>query len=283
VTVPDHKELAKGTLRAIIRDVGLTVEEFTELSSGYKLAMRDLEIRGAGTVLGAEQHGHMMAVGFNLYSRLLREAVRKMKGEVVEAPEEAVVDIKVNAYIPDGYVADNEMKIDIYRRIRDTEAVDAMDVLRGELQDRFGTPPSEVEALLEVQALRLSCRTAGVKRVVVAKGHVEAEFAKGREPGPSQIRQVLESCEVPLEFDASEGLRVRFPAPRDRREALRMGRTVLKSFGESASLKHLRSGVVVSGGGTEGGPAGAETSEEDEWGNLSGPGAEEATGEAGKE
>jgi transcription-repair coupling factor (superfamily II helicase) len=212
------------------------IQEFTELSSGYKLAMRDLEIRGAGNILGAEQHGHMMAVGFNLYSRLLREAVRRMKGEEPSPVEEATIDIRVDAYIPDRYIPDNEMKIDVYKRIGGAESVVAVDRLGEELSDRFGAPPGEVESLLEVQALRVVCRAAGIRRVSLVDGRVEATFAPGRAPKPGTMKRVLKDCDTPLEFDSRGGLLVRFEAPRDRRGALRLGRMVLKHFASSANL-----------------------------------------------
>jgi transcription-repair coupling factor (superfamily II helicase) len=229
----------------IPRDRGITpiarrrlaaIQEFTELSSGYKLAMRDLEIRGAGNILGAEQHGHMLAVGFNLYAKLLRRAVKGLKGEPDAEKPEASVDIKIDAYIPDSYIADNDMKIDLYKRIRDAAALDAVDGLAGELADRFGHLPPEVAGLLDVQALRVACETAGVKRIGLSRGMVEAEFTPGREPKPGVIRGVLKECDVPLEFDARAGLTVKFPSPGGRREALRLGRNVLMRFADSANL-----------------------------------------------
>jgi len=212
------------------------IEEFTELASGYKLAMRDLEIRGAGNILGAQQHGHMMAIGFNLYSRLLREAVRELKGETRPEAPEVAIDIKVDAYISDGYVPDNDMKIDLYKRIRDTGSIESLDALGEELLDRFGVVPPELAALLDVQALRVLGGRVGVRRVAIDDGKVVALFAEGREPKPAELRKVLGRCEVPLEFDASGGLSVRFAAPRDRREALKLGRKVLMHFAGCASV-----------------------------------------------
>jgi transcription-repair coupling factor (superfamily II helicase) len=212
------------------------IQEFTELSSGYKLAMRDLEIRGAGNILGAEQHGHMLAVGFNLYAKLLRGAVSELKGEARPEEFETTIDIKVDAYIPDSYVSDNDMKIDVYKRIRDASDLRAVRELELELSDRFGSPPGEVQALLEVQALRVLGRRAGLRRVARTRGRFEAEFAEGREPKPGQLRAVLSACDVPLEFDARRGLLLRFEAPGDKRDALRIGRKVLKQFVDSANL-----------------------------------------------
>jgi len=213
------------------------IQEFTDLSSGYKLAMRDLEIRGAGNILGAEQHGHMMAVGFNLYSRLLREAVRRLKGEVVEEEPEATIDIKVDAYLPNSYITDNDTKIDVYKRIRDTTTGEGLEELTDELGDRFGAPPMEVRALLEVQALRSVCREAGIRRIGIMDGMVEAEFIRGKEPKPSQMKAFLKGSDLPLEFDARGGLLVRFEAPRDRHETLRRGTRVLKQFVDCATIR----------------------------------------------
>jgi len=229
----------------IPRDRGITpiarrrlaaIQEFTDLSSGYKLAMRDLEIRGAGNILGAEQHGHMLAVGFNLYAKLLRRAVKQLKGEAVVERPEASIDIKVDAYIPNSYIADNDMKIDIYKRIRDAGDLKAVDALASELSDRFGKLPPEVGGLLEVQALRVVCERAGVRRISMTGGTVEAEFAPGSEPKPGRLRAALKTCKTALEFDATAGLTVKFAAPRGRREALRLGRKVLNEFADSDSL-----------------------------------------------
>ncbi len=191
------------SLSAIARKRLGAIQEFTDLSSGYKLAMRDLEIRGAGNILGAEQHGHMMAVGFNLYARLLREAVRRQKGEAVVEELETTIHIKVDAYIPDGYMPDNDMKIDLYKRIRDAGTVKAVESLRHELDDRFGHPPEEVGSLLDVQALRVVCRDAGVQEVRREGQFIIARFAPDRSPKPSRVKQALEATDVAMEFDAT--------------------------------------------------------------------------------
>ncbi|MCD4690141.1 transcription-repair coupling factor, partial [bacterium] len=229
--IPEDKSLS-----AIARRRLAAIQEFTDLSSGYKLAMRDLEIRGAGNILGARQHGHMMAVGFNLYARLLREAVRRQKGEEVVVELETTINIKVDAYIPDGYVADNDMKIDIYKRIRDAATEEAVEQLRAELADRFGRPPVEVGSLLDVQALRVVCRDAGIEDVRVDGRFIVARFAASRSPKPSRVKRAVETSGFPLEFDATAGLAVKVEAPTERREAIRRGRKVLKGFVECASV-----------------------------------------------
>ncbi len=229
--IPQDKSLS-----AVARKRLGAIQEFTDLSSGYKLAMRDLEIRGAGNILGAEQHGHMMAVGFNLYARLLREAVRRQKGEAVVEELETTINIKVDAYIPDGYMPDNDMKIDVYKRIRDAGSEESVEALRNELDDRFGRPPEEVGSLLDVQALRVVCRDAGIQEVRREGSLIIARFASDRSPKPSRVKQALEATDVAMEFDASAGLAVRFEGSRDRREAIRIGRKVLKGFAESGSV-----------------------------------------------
>ncbi|MCK4409000.1 MAG: hypothetical protein KAW67_02885, partial [Candidatus Eisenbacteria sp.] len=166
----------------------------------------------------------------------LSGAVKRLKGEAVIEKHEASVDIKVDAYIPNSYIADNDMKIDIYKRIRDAGDVDAVDALASELSDRFGKLPPEVAGLLEVQALRAACERAGVKRIGLTAGTVEAEFAPGFEPKPGRLRAALKACKTPLEFDARAGLTMKFASPGGRREALRLGRNVLKQFADSDRL-----------------------------------------------
>ncbi len=137
------KEEAEKRLQAI--------REFTELGSGIKIAMRDLEIRGAGNVLGAEQHGHMEAVGYDLYCKLLNQAVQALKGKRVEEEDfQTVVDCDINAYIPAGYIKNEYQKLDIYKRISAIENEDEYMDMQDELIDRFGELPKAVENLLKV-------------------------------------------------------------------------------------------------------------------------------------
>ncbi len=162
--------------------------------------------------------------------------MRELKGEAIVEKPEASVDIKIDAYIPNSYIADNDMKLDIYKRIRDAGDVDAVDALASELSDRFGKLPPEVAGLLEVQALRVLCEGAGVRRIGLSAETVEAEFAPGFEPKPGRLRAVLKACEIPLEFDARAGLTMKFASAGGRREALRLGRKVLKQFADSARV-----------------------------------------------
>ena len=143
------------------------IREFTEFGSGFKIAMRDLEIRGAGNILGGEQHGHMETVGYDMYVRLLNEAVTLMKGEIPEQPvdEECLVDMQVQAHIPESYIDSTNLRLDVYRRIAEIKNdEDAMDVT-DELIDRFGEPPASVQGLIDIALLRGSASRLGISEI----------------------------------------------------------------------------------------------------------------------
>ena len=140
------KEVAEKRLHAI--------KEFTELGSGFKIAMRDLEIRGAGNLLGAQQHGHMEAVGYDLYCKMLYEAVELKRGIRKEESFETTIDLDVDAFIPPRYIRNEYQKLDIYKRIAGIESKEEYEDMQDELQDRFGDIPTQVENLLKVALLK---------------------------------------------------------------------------------------------------------------------------------
>ena len=140
------KEVAEKRLAAI--------KEYTELGSGFKIAMRDLEIRGAGSLLGERQHGHMEAVGYDLYCKMLNEAVKEAKGIAVEESFDTSIDIVIDAYIPMGYIPNELQKLDIYKRIADIETQEETEEMTEELIDRFGDPPKSVENLLYIEKIK---------------------------------------------------------------------------------------------------------------------------------
>ncbi len=146
------KEVAEKRLSAI--------KEFTELGSGFKIAMRDLEIRGAGNLLGAEQHGHMTAVGYDLYCKMLNEAVKREKGLVHEENFDTVIDLELDAFLPESYVPGELQRLDLYKRIAELASIEEKEDLLDELIDRFGEPPKAVTNLLFVAMLRQEAHKA---------------------------------------------------------------------------------------------------------------------------
>ena len=142
-----------------------TMRDFTEFGAGFKIAMRDMEIRGAGNLLGAQQHGHMESVGYDMYLKLLADAVNEEKGVTAAERVECLVDLPITAHIPDSYIGDNAQRLEIYRRIADIRTVeDSMDVF-DELIDRFGEPPAAVQGLVDVALLRNMAAGLGIREV----------------------------------------------------------------------------------------------------------------------
>lgn len=152
------------------------IEEFTDLGSGFKIALRDLEIRGAGNILGAEQHGHIVTVGYELYCKLLEEAVMTLKGEKVEETVETRINLPVEAYLPDDYVPDSRQKVSIYKKIAGVKDREALDELREELKDRYGTIPEPAEMLLEVANIKQLSQQLGIAAIVAGKEQVKVTF-----------------------------------------------------------------------------------------------------------
>jgi transcription-repair coupling factor (superfamily II helicase) len=147
-----------------------TIGETTELGSGFKIAMRDLEIRGAGNLLGTGQSGHIAAVGYDLYCEMVNEAVAELKGEPVREPAEIKLDLPVDASLPVAYVPREDLRLEAYRRLAAVTADAEVDDIRAEWVDRYGPIPAEAEALLDVARLRAECARIGAREVNVAKG-----------------------------------------------------------------------------------------------------------------
>ncbi|HEX7431317.1 MAG TPA: TRCF domain-containing protein, partial [Candidatus Limnocylindrales bacterium] len=153
----------------------------SELGAGFQIALSDLEIRGAGNILGAEQHGHVAAVGFDLYTRLLAEAVEEQKAEFegrqpeIERPG-ATVDLPVDAHLPDSYVPETAQKLDLYRRLGRVRTAGELAAFRQELADRYGPPPPPVLRLLEVVDLRMAAESAGVASISREEGELVVRF-----------------------------------------------------------------------------------------------------------
>ena len=147
-----------------------TIGEATELGSGFKIAMRDLEIRGAGNLLGENQSGHIAAVGYDLYCQMVTEAVAELKGEEVREPAEVKLDLPMDAHLPPDYVGREELRLEAYRRLAAVTTEAEVDDIRAEWVDRYGAPPAPAEALLAVGRLRAECHRLGIREVTVGRG-----------------------------------------------------------------------------------------------------------------
>jgi len=166
------------------------MQEFVELGSGLKLAMRDLEIRGAGNLLGPEQHGHLAAVGFELYTRLLDEAVRELRGQIVEDAPETAIDLGVDAFLPESYVPDEGQRMALYRQLAAARAVEEAEGVAEAMVDRYGSMPAAAAHLVEIVRLRALAREAGVIAITRERDRITLRPAAGWTPTAEEERRL---------------------------------------------------------------------------------------------
>lgn len=149
------------------------IKEFTELGSGFKIAMRDLSIRGAGNLLGSQQHGFIDSVGFDLYSQMLKEAIEERKGNPENIKRPTVeIDLEIDAYIPDSYISDGQQKIEMYKRVRGIEEMADIQELQDEMIDRFGEYPNEVAYLMQIAEIKVHALLVGVESIKQVKDEI---------------------------------------------------------------------------------------------------------------
>jgi transcription-repair coupling factor (superfamily II helicase) len=189
------------------------LREFTALGSGFQLAMRDLEIRGAGNILGAEQHGFITAVGFDLYCQLLDQAVRELRGEAIEEVPEPRLYLKVDAYIPDSYIPDPGQKVALCQRLSRARSVEMIEELRQETEDRYGQIPLPVQALLEAVAIGVLAKEKGLDLVAIQDDQLLLEYRPDRIPSAQEISGILDRAKAPLQFLSGKGLGMRISIP----------------------------------------------------------------------
>jgi transcription-repair coupling factor (superfamily II helicase) len=196
---PQHARLTPEAEQRLI-----AMREFVELGSGLKLAMRDLEIRGAGNLLGPEQHGHLAAVGFDLYMRLLEEAVRETRGEVVEEPSEVAIDLDIGAFLPDTYIRSSGQRMAAYRQLAAAQTIEDCRAAIDELRDRYGPLPEPVQHLAEIIRLRVMARRAGVSAISRGRAGVLLRLS---DPGTTgdRIRTLSEASRGRIEL-TQEGI-----------------------------------------------------------------------------
>ena len=191
-------EAAEKRLRAI--------EECDELGAGFKIAMRDLEIRGAGNILGPEQHGFILSVGFDLYCRLLEEASRELKGEAVVSEKLPRLKSEMSAYIPEDYVEDDVERMSLYRKLADTRSIEAIDGVEQEMRDRFGKAPTPALSLLELRRIRLLSRGLPLDSVSVGRTH--SQFVLSRRLSRKEATCLVRSLTFQIEFSVGHTMHI---------------------------------------------------------------------------
>lgn len=193
-------EMAEKRLRAI--------REFTNLGSGFKIAMRDLEIRGAGNILGQEQHGHIAAVGFSLYCKLLENEIRKLKGQEQEEERRVTINLGTDAFLPDEYIPDSRQKIEIYKKISALDTQADVEDLVDEIIDRFGDPPLPVENLIKIGRLKIKASLLGIEEITRKGNSVIIEIREDPPLSPGKILELTRRYRKAIKVKAGKKLKL---------------------------------------------------------------------------
>lgn len=189
-------EVAEKRLKAI--------KDFTELGSGFKVAMRDLEIRGAGNLMGSAQHGHMAAIGYDLYCKMLEDTIKVIKGEIDKEVVDTVVDIKVNAYIPNDYIEDEVTKIEIYKKIASIESKEEKEEIVEEIIDRFGDIPTSVNNLIDISYIRILGKNLGIIEIKDKNAVIDIKFDNRERITGNMITNIIEKYSRNISFKDGE-------------------------------------------------------------------------------
>ncbi len=195
------------------------IRQFTELGSGFYLALRDLEIRGAGNLLGPQQHGFIQELGFDLYCRLLDEAVRELKGEKIVKRPEVKLSFDLDLFIPEGYVLSPQHRVEIYQKIADAKSMEDLKEIEGELSDRFGKLHPQVLDILTLAQAKLIAERKGIIRMTLKKGILEIEFDPEKDMGRKEIEKMRRKLDYPLEFSTKGGFRIKVEQGKDGNQA----------------------------------------------------------------
>lgn len=177
------------------------ISDHTELGSGFKVALKDLEVRGAGNLLGKEQSGDIGSVGFDLYLRLLDEAIRELEGRGEEEPPEPFLDLEYSGYIPDSYISEPEQKMEVYKKIASVGSEEELESITYELMDRFGPLPEEVQSLLCLAEIRILCRKLYISSMKERGGILEVEFSKVAKVSVDRILRLIKESRGRVRLD----------------------------------------------------------------------------------
>lgn len=189
-------EVAEKRLKAI--------KDFTELGSGFKIALKDLEIRGAGNIMGSAQHGHMSTVGYDLYCKMLEDTIKLIKGEIDKEPVETSIEIKVDAYIPGNFISDEVQKIEVYKKIAAIESLEDLMDVQEELEDRFSDIPDSVNNLMTIAYVRSIGKRLGIEEIKEAKDEIVMTFESKDRIHPELAKAILNSYMKFITFKLGE-------------------------------------------------------------------------------
>jgi len=193
--VPDEGRLTEDAQKRLT-----AIQQFTELGSGFRIAAADLEIRGAGNLLGKQQSGHIAAIGLDLYIQMVEQAVQRLKGQVVEEEPDPTLRLNVSAFIPEEYVADPHQRLSFYKRLSSSTQVGDLALLHGELQDRFGQPPDSVERLFEVMQVRMQAKALRLVSIELKVGSVVVTLDVKSPVAPTAIQRLMDQYKTRLRF-----------------------------------------------------------------------------------
>jgi transcription-repair coupling factor (superfamily II helicase) len=180
------------------------ISDFTELGSGFKIAMKDMEIRGAGNLLGREQSGDIYSVGFDLYLRLLDEAVRRLEDENYEAENETLLELEYSGFIPDTYIDSAQEKMEVYKKIASVRTKEDLDQVYAETLDRFGPLPDEAASLLALAEIRIICRELSVASLKERGGMVRAEFSRVARVSVDRLIRLMKESSGKIKLDPKQ-------------------------------------------------------------------------------
>jgi transcription-repair coupling factor (superfamily II helicase) len=193
--VPDEGRLTEDAQKRLT-----AIQQFTELGSGFRIAAADLEIRGAGNLLGKQQSGHIAAIGLDLYMQMVEQAVQRLKGQVVEEEPDPTLRLNVSAFIPEDYVADPHQRLSLYKRLSSSTQVGDLALLHGEIQDRFGPPPEPVERLLEVMQVRLQAKALRLASIELKTGSVVITLDPQSKVAQAAIQRLMDRYKSRIRF-----------------------------------------------------------------------------------
>jgi len=230
---------AEGGMTEVARRRLQVIAELAELGSGFKIAARDLEIRGAGNLLGAEQSGHIAAVGYDLYSQLIQETIRELKGEPVEVTVDPVIRLRAEGFLPESYVPDPTLRLNLYKRLAAVPDAERLQDFAEELQDRFGPLPPEARWLLTVMDLKIQARALKVQEIDARREAIRLSFAAEPPVHPEAIVALLRSERGRLRYLPGDALEYRLPPGAGPEARVEAARNLLQRLRAGASVARL--------------------------------------------